>query len=141
MVGRCAILDPALCKPLFIDVAPELSAEELAALGRLADDIEIERLIKMGVPLPETDAESEYPGQAHTKLTTKMVRAVGNEAVWYRRSRYVARDYACLAEESDLFSPASTALSNRLLPILYLQHAQDPSDPWGLCSLDISDAS
>ena len=35
-------IDFALRRPRFDDVAPELSAAELAALDRLADDIEIE---------------------------------------------------------------------------------------------------
>ena len=35
----------------------------------MADDIEIERLIKMGVLLPESAAETEYPDQVPTKLT------------------------------------------------------------------------
>ena len=43
--------------------------------------------------------------------------------VWLGRSRFVAREYAFLAKRDDLFSPAPTALGNRLLPILYLQHA------------------
>ena len=138
-------IDPALCRPRFDDVAPELPAQELAALDRMADDIEIERLIKMGVLLPESAAEAEYPDQVPTKLTTKMVRTwrektVEAKEVWFRRSRFVAREYAFLSERADLFSPASTALGNRLLPILYLQHAQDPSDPWILCSLDVADA-
>ena len=106
---------------------------------------QIERLIKMDVLLPESAAETEYSDQTSTKLTTKMVRTwrkktVEGKDVWFRRSRFVAREYAFLAERADLFSPASTALGNRLLPILYLQHAQDPSDPWILCSLDVADA-
>ena len=97
------------------------------------------------VLLPETAAETEYPGQSPTKLTTKMVRAwrmkeVENKAVWCRRSRYVARENAFLAERSDLFSPASTSLSNRVLPALYLQRAQEPREPQILCFLDSSDA-
>ena len=113
-------IDPVLCKPRFDDAAPELPASELAALDRVADVIEIERLIKMGVLLPEAVAEREYPSQSPTKLTAKMVHAwrekeVENKAVWCCRSRYVAREYAFLAERSDLLSPASTSLSNRLL--------------------------
>ena len=44
-------IDPALCRP---------------------DDIEIERLIRMGVLLPETAAETESSDQVPTKLTTKI---------------------------------------------------------------------
>ena len=80
-------IDPALCRPRFDDVAPELPASELAALDRMADDIEIERLIKMGVLLPEAAAETEYPDQVPTKLTTQMVRAWREKGkdVWFRR--------------------------------------------------------
>ena len=76
-------------------------------------------------------------------VRTRREKELGETPVWYRRSRYVAREYAWLSERSDLFSPASTAstsFSNRILPILYLQHEEDENDPRCMCSLDISDA-
>ena len=79
---------------------PHCSTDELASLDEIADAVEIDRLKKMSVLLPEEAASGEqYAGQSPTKLTTRMVRSwrektVGNDAVWYRRSRYVARKYA-----------------------------------------------
>ncbi|CAE7716237.1 RE1 [Symbiodinium sp. CCMP2592] len=137
---------PELCRPRTSDIEPELSPEELEALDVIADGVEIARLEGMTVLLPESAAHNdEYAGQEATHLTTRMVRTwrekeLGGSPVWYRRSRYVAREYAWLNERHDLFSPASTALSNRLLPIHYLCHEPDPDDPWVMVALDISDA-
>ncbi|CAE7679056.1 RE2 [Symbiodinium sp. CCMP2592] len=144
-VGDSELL-PALCRPRTSDLEPELSPEELEALDVIADGVEIARLEGMSVLLPETAVHSkEYEGQEPTKLTTRMVRTwrekqIGDTPVWYRRSRYVAREYAWLSERHDLFSPASTALSNRLLPIHFLCHEPDHDDPWVMVALDISDA-
>ena len=144
-VGDTELL-PELCRPGTSDIEPELSAEELEALDVIADGVEIARLESMSVLLLEAAAHSkEYEGQEATNLTTRMVRTwrekeIGGTPVWYRRSRYVAREYAWLSERHDLFSPASTALSNRLLPIHFLCHEPDPSDPWVMVALDISDA-
>ncbi|CAE7029922.1 engXCA [Symbiodinium sp. CCMP2592] len=137
---------PELCRPCTSDIEPELSPEELEALDVIADGVEIARLEGMTVLLPESAAHNdEYAGQEATHLTTRMVRTwrekeLGGSPVWYRRSRYVAREYAWLNERHDLFSPASTALSNRLLPIHYLCHEPDPDDPWVMVALDIRDA-
>ncbi|CAE7655231.1 RE1 [Symbiodinium sp. CCMP2592] len=144
-VGDSELL-PELCRPRTADLEPELSPEELEALDVIADGVEIARLERMSVLLPEAAAHSkEYEGQEPTKLTTRMVRTwcekqIGDTPLWYRRSRYVAREYAWLSERHDLFSPASTAVSNRLLPIHFLCHEPDPDDPWVMVALDISDA-
>ena len=144
-IGDSELL-PELCFPRTSEIEPCLSPDELASLDEIADAVEIDRLKKMSVLLPEEAASGEqYAGQSPTKLTTRMVRTwrektVGNEPVWYRRSRYVAREYAWLDVRHDLFAPASTAVSNRLLPIHFLSHEQDASDPWIMASMDISDA-
>ena len=144
-IGDSELL-PELCLPRTSEIEPSLSGNALAALDELADAVEIDRLKKMSVLLPEDAASGEqYAGQSPTKLTTRMVRTwrektVGSEPVWYRRSRYVAREYSWLSVRHDLFAPASTAVSNRLLPILYMSHEQDSSDPWIMASMDISDA-
>ena len=110
-----------LCLPRHNDLEPEVDAETLNQLDDIADQVEIERLCGMSVLLPERAAEIEYPGQTATSLTTRMVRCwrakeLHGKPVWYRRSRYVAREFAWLSQRQDLFSPASTALCNRLLP-------------------------
>ena len=76
-------------------------------------------------------------------LTTRKVRTwrdktLNGQRVWLRRSRYVAREFAWLSpDRQDLFSPASSVLTVRLLPCLYMKWK-----PMGyvLCSIDIGDA-
>ena len=74
-------------------------------------------------------------------MTTKMVRSwrekstPSGEQIWLRRSRYVAREFAWLSEREDLFSPASSSIAHRILPMLVLQHPD-----WVLATIDISDA-
>ena len=104
---------------------PELSPSKLLELDLLADEVEIGRLKAMGVLL---SAESfDTMGQVPKKLTTRMVRTwrdkyIDGEHVWLRRSRYVAREYAWLSpERQDLFAPASSVLTVRLLPCLFMK--------------------
>ena len=135
-----------LCLPRTSDLEPDLPSKRLQALDELADSVEIERLKGMSVLMPEEAIyNKEHEGQEATKLTTRMVRSwrekeVNSKPVWYRRSRYVAREYAWLSVRHDLFSPASTAVSNRLLPIHFLCHEPDPDDPWIMVAIDIGDA-
>ena len=52
--------------------------------------------------------------------------------------RYVAREYAWLSpEREDLFSPASSVLTVRLLPCLFMKWK---TDDYVRCSIDITDA-
>ena len=120
---------------------PELDPSTLLQLDLLADELEISRLKAMGVLIP---AESyDVAGQTPKKLTTRMVRTwrdkhLDGEHVWLRRSRYVAREYAWLSpERQDLFSPASSVLTVRLLPCLFMKWKMDD---YVLCSIDITDA-
>ena len=119
-------LNPELCKPRSSDIEPECDPEELELLDSMADMVELGRLVSMGV-LIKQESESDVKGS--TQLTTKMVRTwrpkeLGNppEDVWYRRSRFVAREYAWLSERTDIFAPAS--LCNRLIPILFMREKQ-----------------
>ena len=58
--------------------------------------------------------------------------------VWLRRSRYVAREFGWLSpERQDLFSPASSGLTVRLLPTLFMTWK---SFGYVLCAIDIADA-
>ena len=101
---------------------PELDSDQLVRLDAIADSLEIKRLTKMNVL---TDANS-VPSDAK-RLSTRFVRtwrekqdSSGN-AIWLRRSRFVAREFAWLQPERDsLFSPASSAIVSRLLPTLFL---------------------
>ena len=120
---------------------PELDPSTLLQLDLLADELEISRLKAMGVLIP---AESyDVAGQTPKKLTTRMVRTwrdkhLDGEHVWLHRSRHVAREYAWLSpERQDLFSPASSVLTVRLLPCLFMKWKMDD---YVLCSIDITDA-
>ena len=149
-IGDTGDLDPRLCRPRLFDEEPECTEEEMRELDVIADQVEIARLKTMTVlqdPSAINMAEAVH-------LTTKMVRTwrpkeVGNPPVpvWYRRSRYVAREFAWLSERTDLFSPASSSLCNRLLPILYMHYkARDDDanipddDKLTLFAVDIGDA-
>ena len=95
----------------------------------------------MGVSIPaDTYA---YGDEIPKKLTTRMVRTwrdkfINGVHVWLRRSRYVAREFAWLSpERQDLFSPASSVLTVRLLPTLFMKWK---SLGYVLCAIDIADA-
>ena len=131
-------LDPRLCLPRYDDSEPWMSAEALADLDDIADQHELDRLQRMQVLLPPESLDG--CGQQVKHLSTKMVRswrekedAPGNP-IWLRRSRYVAREFNWMAERSDCFSPASSAVANKLLPILALQKG------YTLAAIDVSDA-
>ena len=94
-----------------------------AEIDRLADEVEIQRLLEMQVLVEP----SKHDGQAHGRLTTKFVRDwrknvfVGegdSRERWMRRSRLVAREYA-VTKRDDTFSPATGAHTSNLLPLLY----------------------
>eukprot|EP00435_Cladocopium_sp_Y103_P063021 s303_g24.t1 len=125
----------------YTKLEPNLPPDELLKLDLLADELEISRLKDMGVLLPaETFA---FGDEVPKKLTTRMVRAwrdkfVNGVHVWLRRSRYVAREFAWLSpEREDLFSPASSVLTVRLLPTLFMKWK---SSGYVLCAIDITDA-
>ena len=115
---------------------PNLGPEELAKLDAEAEDREEERLIKMGVLLPED--EHHFIDESYRKLTTKQVKDWRfREGQWLRRSRLVARDYRFLSPELEgLFSPASNGLSTKLWAAV-VQSAQGQLE---LYSADVKDA-
>ena len=129
-----------LCRP-YSKNEPSLSPEELASLDSLADQVEIDRLRNLGVLLPV----SALNGLEAKKLTTRFVRTwrdkvVSNERCWLRRSRYVAREFSWLSpDRQDLFSPASSSITNRLLPYCFL-HRGSINGGQVMAALDIGDA-
>ena len=111
-----------LCRP-YGSQEPDVPLDKLSLLDSLADQVKISRLKSLGVLLPV----SSLPGAAVKRLTTRFVRTwrdkvVNNERRWLRRSRYVAREFAWLSpDRQDLFSPASSNITNGLLQYAYLQ--------------------
>ena len=122
---------------------PQLNNSELLRFDTMADQLEISRLRTMGDLLP-TDGY-DYKGQTPKRLTTRMVRAwrnkhIDGERVWLRRSRYVARAFAWLSSDRQgLFSPASSVITTRLLPTLFMKW-KDDGYVYVLCSIDVGDA-
>ena len=129
-----------LCYP-YSQSEPQLSEEELMRIDTIADQLEISRLKDMGVLIPSNGYD--FGGQTPKRLTTKMVRTwrdkhIDGQRVWLRRSRYVAREFAWLSpERQDLFSPASSVLTVRLLPTLFMKWK---TAGYVLCSIDVGDA-
>ena len=122
---------------------PQLTDEQMAELAGIADKIEIQRLLGMGVLL---DA-SCLDGTAYKQLSARFVRTRRDKEmiidgkptrVWVRRSRFVAREFAWLSDDKQsMFSPASSSISSRILPVIFLQHKDDD---WILMSCDVQDA-
>ena len=119
---------------------PNLCESELQVLDDIADRVEIQRLVDMQVLVSFSEASSSDVGPK--QLSTRFVRTwrekvVNDKPIWLRRSRLVAREYAWLSERTDLFSPASNALSGRLLQTLFLRMR---SEGYILGAIDIGDA-
>ena len=112
----------------------------------LADEVEEQRLLKMGVL---EAMEGEKAG--FKKLTTRFVRdwrvkprqdLPGAPKQFLRRSRLVAREYA-VDRRDDVHSPATGGQTLRLLPIIYLMkklEERDGGDKYWLGSMDVKDA-
>ena len=102
----------------FSENEPDLSSEELAALDKLADDVELQRLRSMEVLLPlDADDDRDF-----VRLSARFVRTwrekkdSADRRIWLRRSRFVAREFAWLTlDRADLYSPASSNVTAKLL--------------------------
>ena len=95
--------------PSVADVEPVLPYEQMIAIDELADKHEIARLEKKGVLLPEIECDANAPNQMSTKFvrTRRAKQRLSGEKVWYRRSRFVAREFAWLnPDRGGLFSPS-----------------------------------
>ena len=131
-----------------ISAIPELSDQAQLELDRVADAFEIKRLLRKGV-LEELSADDDT--SAYKELSSKFVRTWrqkqrGGQLMFFRRARLVAREYRWLERDrEDLYAPATSALTTKLLPWLYCelrrQHQDsDDDDEVGVIALDIKDA-
>ena len=118
------------------DGPPNLTDEELYKLDFEAEEIEVTRLLEMGV-LIAVDKDNVID-ETYRKLTTKHVKDWRfRDGQWLRRSRLVARDYKFLEPELEgLFSPASNTLSTKLWAAV----VQSSDGELNLYSADIKDA-
>ena len=114
------------------DKPPDPTPEELWAIGREADFVEVTRLMEMGVArLPKPGEEiSSYP-----RLMTKMVRDWRKRPTWVRRSRLVGREFKFLSEwTAELFAPASSlAMVHSLVSVALARGLE-------IVTLDVKDA-
>lgn len=108
LIFRCGDHDPE----------PELNSDELRNLDKLADQVEVSRLVAMNV-LKKTEALSETElgqlAENDHKLTAKFIRTWRSKVdehgkYWLRRARLVAREYQFLEERSDVHSPSTLTL-------------------------------
>ena len=115
--AQTALVQKELTFP-FSAKEPDLPQDEMTRLDALADQLELMRLQKLQVlQSPET-----VPSDSKV-LSTRFVRTwrekhnEKGEAVWLRRWRFVAQEFAWLEPEREcLFSPASGSIISRILP-------------------------
>ena len=127
----------------YSDQEPCLTPAEMARLDAIAQLVEATRLKEMGVLLPAETVEGLEPKHLSTRfVTTWRDKVINGRRCWLRRARYVAREYAWLSpERQDLFSPASSNITNRLLPSLFLHWKKKcPEKRFTLAAIDIGDA-
>ena len=120
-----------------------MSDDQLMELDSIADGIELQRVSSMNVSLDSSCLE----GVSYKQLSTRFVRSWRDKEmevdgkltrVWLRRSRFVAREFSWLSDDKQsMFSPASSSISSRILPTVFLQHK---ADDWVLMSCDVQDA-
>ena len=84
--------------------------------------VETTRLKQMVVLLPPETVEGMNPKRLSTRyVITWRDKVLDGRRCWLRRARYVAREYAWLSPaRQDLFSPASSNITNRFLPSVFL---------------------
>ena len=119
---------------------PELSADELLRLDALADQLELQRLERLQV-LQGPDAVPPTSNVLSTRFvrTWREKHSSKGEAIWLRRSRFVAREFAWLEPEREsLFSPASGSIISRVLPTVFLERRE--KENLVMASLDVRDA-
>ena len=124
---------------------PQLTDEKMVELDGIADKIEIQRLLGVGVLLNASCLD----GTVYKQLSTRFARITWRDKemvidgkptrAWVRRSRFVAREFAWLSDDKQsMFSPANCSMCSRILPVIFLQHRD--YDDWILMSCDVQDA-
>ena len=121
---------------------PKLSESDLFELDRIADAVEVNRLIQKGVLRPSSEKDNV---SSMKSLSTKMVRTWRQKkrngmSQYLRRSRLVAREYKWLEEKQGLFSPSTTTNMVKLIPILFLLWRATRQEQYAICAIDVKDA-
>ena len=122
---------------------PKLDSAILAELDKLADQVEISRLVGKQVLREAAASDQIYEMK---NLTTKFVHTWRSKkkngvSMWYRRARLCAREFRWLdSTKEGLFSPATSTDIIRLVPALYLAWTTTkPGQKFAVISLDIKD--
>ena len=133
----------------FSSLEPMLDAATMERIDQYADQVEVDRLLEMGV----ITTHEKFSGELGTQLSAKFVRSwrkktrkltdtegnVTSETPgWLRRSRLVAREYNWLDVRDDVYSPSSNSAIVKLLPALALTNGFNNNCVLG--TLDIGDA-
>ena len=122
---------------------PVLTDSELFNLDRLADDVEVSRLVAKAVMRQVAGNEST---EGMKSLSSKFVRSWRHKEKdkrphYLRRSRLVAREFKWLEERQGLFSPATSTSVVKLIPLLFLiWRMVRPEIQYGIASIDVKDA-
>ena len=123
----------------------------------LADEVEIQRLLGMGILQKSCDFKGEISGTLTTRFVYdwRLKTYDGDNSLWkgetkrwMRRSRYVAREFAN-DKADDVYSPATGCHTSNLVPIVFLQMLKQlelseldkENYDVVLAALDIKDAS
>ena len=100
---------------------PDLDEAELQRVDSLADALELQSLTKISV-LTDASTMPHDAKQLSTRFVQTWTEKLNKEGqpIWLRRSRFVAREFQWMdSERNDLFSPASSSIVARLLPVMH----------------------
>ena len=93
-----------------------------AWIDALADAVEIDRLVKMGVLQKAEECHEEVSGTLTIRFVYDWRIKDGPDGTkqWMRRSRFVAREFAT-SKRHDTYSPATGSHIANLVPLVYLK--------------------
>jgi hypothetical protein len=89
-------------------------------VDQLADEIEIQRLLEMGVLQKREECTDEICGNLTTRFVYdwRVKQHRHGQQMWMRRSRFVAREFANV-KRHDTYSPASGSHTANLVPLVF----------------------
>ena len=89
-------------------------------VDQLADEIEIQRLLEMGVLQKREECTDEVCGSLTTRFVYdwRVKQHRNGQQMWMRRSRFVAREFANV-KRHDTYSPASGSHTANLVPLVF----------------------
>ena len=89
-------------------------------VDQLADEIEVQRLLEMGVLQKREECTDEVCGNLTTRFVYywRVKQHRNGQQMWMRRSRFVAREFANV-KRHDTYSPASGSHTANLVPLFF----------------------